>query len=227
MKISYFILLISLIAISCEKSSYSEEEEAQLKDALKLYNESMAIFSQTTGLLAQVTEAKRELVRKTGIAMPDSAGNMVASDTSRSAGSTGTGQTEAQEQNNKNERDSDPSSGTGEQANVTQDTTVTRNATEAMNKLNTVQADLMKWMRNVYKVPGVNVGEKSAASPSIGGDQDSRMLLTDMQYQEFPEDASTEMVYEVQKDMNEEIIRIQKEMKEAIENARTIYFNAN
>lgn len=191
---------------SCEQSSekYSDEELETLEEAQKIHNEAMAIFSQTRPLLAELNEVRTELITRTGLPKNDT---------------TQTNDTiEAEDKEQEKTELSEAEDG--------RDTPNIPSPEKALEQLNQAQVQFMNWMRNIYQVPHyppIYGGEKAPEDPAIGADFDSNMLLTDMEFKQYPEDTSPEEILESQKKMKQDILEAQEQIKKAVEGARMAY----
>lgn len=198
--LQYIIIFCLATFIACDSSSeeYSEEELETLKKAQAVHNEAMAIFSQTRQLLSEFTEARTELVQRTGVEIQDTS-------EIESAIVADTVEQEAADQQDRNDLYS---------------------PAKALHELNQAQKAVLDWMRDIYQVPhfsAIYEGEKWEPEPGIGKNQESNMLLTDMEFKEYPEGTSPEAILKDQKQMKQDILKAQIEMKRAIEQARKTY----
>lgn len=224
----FVFIIVALYSCNSGSEEYSDAELETLKEAQLIHNEAIAIFSQTKNLLDEMTNVKAELTRKAGIKMEsgeiktkeDSIQNNTETQNNKSKPSKET------ENNSKpDETLNNKSTSTEDTANVS-DTTKFLDPKNALEQLNEAQAAFMEWMRNVYQVPHyapIFEDEKTNEDPAVGMDFDANMLLTDMEFKEYPEGTSPDEIRESQKKMKEEIMKVQKDMEQAIKEARRAY----
>lgn len=248
----YTLFLFIAFFISCQSSDYSEEEKTKLEEAQRIHNEAMATFAESKDLLAELTEVRSELRERIGLGAEEPA-TQSASQGTASNNTTGensnqnnrqgsASQNNTQENTNQNstQRTADATdnvsgsdnSGTMQagsagntSAGTTDSTTVNNEARKVLDEINKAQNELFSWMRNIYTVPGLsekNEGEKTR-DPAIGMDFDSRRLTKDIEIKEFPEGTGIDEIYEMQKEMKENIDRINEDMKKAIKEGKNAY----
>lgn len=198
--LSYLFFISTIMFISCEPSSdeYSDEELETLEEAQKIHNEAIAIFAETRPLLADLTEVRSELMKRTEIEVGDT--GKIKSDTVDKSRGLDTARQE--------------------------DTTNILSPEMALHQLNQAQANMLEWMRDIYQVPHfppIYEDEKAGKKPGIGTDFDSNLLLTDMEFKQYPEGTSPEEILESQKKMRDDILKTQRQLKQVITEARRAY----